>query len=84
MGRTYLNNCELLTPGGTNEDRIKQQGILKYVLWGDNSQLGGGRKRKKKTRKRKKRKYKTLRRRKRNRKHSLKRKKRKRKTRFKK
>jgi hypothetical protein len=84
MGRKYLNNCELLTPGGTNEDRIKQQGILKYVLWGDNSQFKGGRKRKKKTRKRKKRKYKTLRRRKRNRKHSLKRKKRKRKTRFKK
>jgi len=85
MGRTYLNNCELLTSGGTNEDRIKQQGILKYVLLGDNSDLRGGRKRKKKTRKRKKRKYKTLRRRKRNRKHSLKRKKRKRKkTRFKK
>ena len=74
----------MLTPGGTNQDRIKQQGILKYVLLGDASQFRGGRKRKKKTRKRKKRKYKTLRRRKRNRKHSLKRKKRKRKTRFKK
>ncbi len=82
MGRTYLNNCDLLTSGGTNQDRIKQQGILKYVLVGDTSDLRGGRKRmrKKETRKRKKRKYKTLRRRKKNRKRSLKRKKRKKKT----
>ena len=83
MGRTYVNNCDLLR-SRSNEDRIKQQGILNYVLSGDTSGFRGGRKRKKKTRKRKKRKYKTLRRRKRNRKHSLKRKKRKRKTRFKK